>query len=128
MRYLYAAAFNFINPLSAHAKNAFGQHMPGWSCKMLNLTEKQLMDFSVHVPVRASASLDAPVVGYASETVAVKDGSQTETGFTQALFPTGRPVWIATDMLKDWHAAANPSSKCSPVLKANGKPGFTYTH
>ena len=128
MKSLFAAALLVIVPLWVQAQPVPGQPMPGWSCKMLNLTEKQLMDFSIHVPVRASASSDAPVIGYASETVAVKDGSQTETGFTQALLPTGRPVWIATNMLKDWHAVANPLSRCSPVLRANGKPGFTYAH
>jgi hypothetical protein len=29
-------------------------------------------------------------------------------------------------MIKPWHAAANPSATCVPVMKANGKPGFTY--
>ena len=110
-----------IGPCSAMA--AQGQPIAGWSCKMLNLTEQQSMDPNIHIPVRSAPG--GPVVGYASETVAVRDGSSTK-GFSEALFPTGKHVWIASDMLKTWHAAASPTSTCAPVLKPNGRPGFSY--
>jgi hypothetical protein len=42
------------------------------------------------------------------------------------MFPTGTTVWISADMVKPWHAAANPAAHCVPITKANGKPGFDY--
>ena len=116
----------FMVAVSAGSNSAMaaqGQPIAGWSCKMLNLTEQQSMNPNIHIPVRSSPG--GPVVGYASETLAVRDGSGT-SGFSEALFPTGRHVWIASDMLKTWHAAASPTSTCTPVLRPNGRPGFSY--
>jgi hypothetical protein len=110
----------------ANAQAAHGTPMPGWSCRMLNLTEAQSMDLSIHIPVRAEPSEKSPPVGYATETVAVKTSVPPVNGFVQAMFPTGRQVWIAESNLKTWHAAANPAAKCVPVTKPNGKPGFDY--
>jgi hypothetical protein len=119
-------AVSLVAGATAFAQTGHGTPMPGWSCRMLNLTEAQSMDFSIHIPVRAEPSEASPPVGYASETVAVKTSAPQVNGFVQAMFPTGRTVWIAAKSLKPWHAAANPSAKCVPVTKANGKPGFAY--
>lgn len=100
--------------------------MAGWTCQMLNLTEAQSMDFSIHVPVRAHPSPASPPVGFASATIAAKISAEPVNGFVEVMFPTGTPVWIAANMLKPWHAAANPAARCVPVTKANGKPGFEY--
>jgi hypothetical protein len=110
----------------AYAQARRGTPMPGWSCRMLNLTEAQSMDFSIHIPVRAEPNATSPPVGYASETVAVNTSAPPVNGFVQAMFPTGRQVWIAENNLKAWHAAANPGAKCVPVTKPNGKRGFDY--
>jgi hypothetical protein len=118
------AALSSMAPV--YAQSSHGTPMAGWSCQMLNLTEAQTMDFSIHIPVRADPSEASPPVGYASATVAVKTPIQVVNGFVQAMFPTGKPVWIAANMIKPWHAAANPAAKCVPVIKANGKPGFDY--
>jgi len=111
----------------AFSQTGNAKPMVGWSCRMLNLTEAQSMDFSIHVPVRAEPSATSPPVGYASATVAVRMPLKSVNGFVEMMFPTGRPVWIAADMIKPWHAAANPSAACVPVMRSNGKPGFTYT-
>ncbi len=116
--------FAAIAPASAQSGNA--TPMAGWSCRMLNLTEAQSMDFNIHVPVRAEPADTSPLVGYASATIAVRTPLKSVNGFVEAMFPTGRPVWIAADMIKPWHAAANPLATCVPVMKADGKPGFTY--
>ena len=116
--------FAAILPASAQSPNA--TPMAGWACRMLNLTEAQSMDFNIHVPVRAEPTETSPPVGFASATIAVRTPLKSVNGFVEAMFPTGRPVWIAADMIKPWHAAANPSATCVPVMKANGKPGFAY--
>jgi hypothetical protein len=129
MRYSLATccfAMTLVGSVAAFAQPGHGTPMPGWSCRMLNLTEAQSMDFSIHIPVRAQPSESSPPVGYASETVAVNTSAPEVNGFLEAMFPTGRTVWIAAKSLKPWHAAANPSAKCVPVTKANGKPGFDY--
>ncbi len=109
-----------------YAQAADSTPMVGWACRMLNLTEAQSMNFNIHVPVRAEPSETSPPVGYASATVAVRTPVKPVNGFVQAMFPTGRSVWIAAAMIKPWHAAANPAATCLPVIKGNGKPGFTY--
>jgi hypothetical protein len=111
---------------SAIARDNRESPMVGWSCRMLNLTEAQSMDFNIHIPVRADPSPTSPVVGNASETVAIDSTIPARNGFLRAMFPTGRLVWIAANDVKPWHAAANPSARCIPVTKANGKPGFEY--
>jgi hypothetical protein len=129
MRKLLASCYvaaSLVGVASAFAQAAHGTPMAGWSCRMLNLTEAQSMDFSIHIPVRAGPSESSPPVGYATETVAVKSSAPTVNGFVQAMFPTGRTVWISTKALKPWRAAANPSARCVPVTKPNGKPGFNY--
>lgn len=110
----------------ACAQTGSGMPMIGWTCRMLNFTEAQSMDFNVHVPVRAEPAETSPPVGYASATIAVRSPVQPVNGFVQAMFPTGQPVWIAAKMLKPWHAAANPAATCVPVTKPDGKPGFNY--
>lgn len=125
---LWARAF-FIALLcagSVTAQAAGSRPMKGWTCRMLNLTEAQAMDFSIHIPVRAEPSDEAATVGYASATVAVKSPEKPVNGYVRAMFPTGRPVWIAANKIKAWHAAANPTATCIPVIKSNGKPGVDY--
>jgi hypothetical protein len=122
----WCVATGLVGAAPAFAQAGHGKTMVGWSCRMLNLTEAQSMDFRIHVPVRAEPSKVSPPVGYAMETVAIETSVPAVNGFVPAMFPTGRQVWIASDVLKPWHAAANPSARCVPVTKANGKPGFDY--
>lgn len=121
---VFVVVFVNAGPLIAQAEGS--TPMNGWTCQMLNLTEAQAMDFSIHIPVRAEPSDTAATVGYASATVAVKRPVRPVNGYVQAMFPTGRPVWIAANKIKPWHAKANPAATCIPVIKSNGKPGFEY--
>ena len=99
--------------------------LPGYKCMVLNLSEEQAKDFNVHVPVRAQPAANAPEVGWAAATVAVRDPLHVVNGFTEALFPTGATVWIASNMLRPY---SDSHAKCVPSLMSNGKPGFAYPH
>ena len=99
--------------------------LPGYKCMVLNLSEQQAKDFNVHVPVRGQPAANAPEVGWAAATVAVRDPPHVVNGFTEALFPTGATVWIASNKLRPY---SDPHAKCVPSLMSNGKPGFAYPH
>jgi len=99
--------------------------LPGYKCMVLNLSEEQAKNFDVHVPVRAQPAANAPEVGWAAATVAVRDPLHVVNGFTEALFPTGATVWIASNKLRPY---SDPHAKCVPSLMSNGKPGFAYPH
>ena len=100
--------------------------LPGYTCMTLNITDQQSMDFSFHVPVREAPSDTAPVVGWAGANVAVRTPAHVENGFLETLFPTGRTVWIAENMLRPYRSLSNPQATCTPALLSNGKPGFDF--
>ena len=100
----------------------------GWTCMKLNLSQKQSLDPSVHVVVRAGPRADAPEVGWAAMTVAVRSPVHKVNGFEELLFPNGKLVWIASQSLSPWSSVADPAARCVPSMMSNGKPGFAYPH
>jgi hypothetical protein len=102
--------------------------LAGYKCMMLNLTEQQYLDPTVRVWVRAQPSPDAPKVGWAATNVAVRDPLHMVDGFTEALFPDGRTVWIESRMLRPYHSLGDPTAQCVPYLMSNGRLGFTRPH
>ena len=98
--------------------------LPGYRCMMLNLSEQQSMDPSMRVPVRAAPSVTAPTVGWAGAVVVVREPVKPVNGFVQILFPDGRPVWIASDVLRPYHSLGDPNAKCVPEILPNGRIGF----
>ena len=102
------------------------QPIDGYVCMSLNLSERQLLDNSKPVPVRAEPSPNAPQIGVAGATVAVLQPAQPVNGFVQMLFPTGQHAWIPFNNLRPWRSVSNPAAKCVPSWLSNGKPGFDY--
>ena len=102
------------------------QPIPGFQCMTLNLTEQQMADPSVDIPVRSAPSPTAPQVGSASAQVAVRMPMKSVNGFSESLFPTGATVWIETKMLRPYRSISDPTARCVPVIMSNGRPGFTY--
>ena len=98
--------------------------LPGYRCMMLNLSEQQSMDPSKRVPVRGAPSMSAPTVGWAGAVVGVREPVTSVNGFVQMLFPDGRQVWIASDMLRPYHSLGDPNAKCIPEILPNGRIGF----
>jgi hypothetical protein len=102
--------------------------LPGYTCKMLNITVAQAMDPTFHLPYYSQPSATSPVAGYASAQVAVKTPIHNVNGFDEAMFPNGGTVWIQASLLKDYHSLADPTARCVPVLMSNGRQGFDYPH
>jgi len=100
------------------------RQISGYGCMMLNLTEQQSMDPSVHIPVRATPSESAPPVGWAGAVVAVREPVAPVNGFVAMLFPTGQQVWISKSDLRPYHSLGDPSARCVPVILPNGRVGF----
>ena len=102
--------------------------LPGYKCMMLNLTEQQFLNPSVHVPVRSEPAASAPEVGWAATNVAVRDPPHIVNGFAEALVPNGATVWIESRMLRPYHSLGDPTAKCVPSVMSDGTPGFAYPH
>jgi hypothetical protein len=102
--------------------------LSGWACMKLNLSEKQSLDSSVRVPVRADPEAGAAEAGWAAMTVAVRSPLHEVNGFQEMLFPNGSLVWIASKDVVPWSSVADPTARCVPSMMSNGKPGFAYPH
>ena len=102
------------------------QHLAGYQCMSLNLSEQQLLTNSAPVPVRSGPSPTSPQVGVAGSTVAVAAPLQPVNGFYKMLFPNGATVWIEAAKLRPWANSSNPKATCTPSMMSNGKPGFDY--
>lgn len=100
--------------------------LSGFECMSLNLSETQMFDNSVIVPVFANPSQGAPQVGIASATVLVATPLREVNGYLQVLRLDGGSGWIAAHFLKPWHNPNNPNRRCVPSLMSNGKPGFSF--
>jgi hypothetical protein len=113
----------------AHAQRPHvARPLPGYTCKMLNITVEQAMDPTFHMPYYSQPSASSPVAGYASAQVAVKTPLNNVNGFDEAIFPNGGKVWIEASVLKDYHSLGDPTAKCVPVVMSNGRQGFDYPH
>jgi hypothetical protein len=121
-----AAAAALISLLAGLPATAMTQArpLPGYRCMMLNLTEQQSMDVSVHVPVRVRPSTAAPAVGWAGAVLIVREPATPVNGFLQMLLPDGRQVWIAANMVRPYHSLADPNAQCVPEILPNGRIGF----
>ena len=102
------------------------QHLSGYACMGLNLTEDQLRDFSVLPPIYAAPSSSAARIGVASATVIVKDPPQITDGFEAVMHMDGRPGWVRASVLVPWTNASDPRTRCLPSMMSNGRPGFDY--
>lgn len=100
--------------------------LTGYACMSLNLTEQQMMDPSVHVPIRSSPSAEAPVTGNAVATVIAKSPEQQENGFLQVLQLDGRVGWVEAQFLKPWKNPGGNGQRCYPAMMSNGRVGFNY--
>jgi hypothetical protein len=121
-----AAAAALISLLAGVPATAMTQTrpLPGYRCMMLNLTEQQSMDLSVHVPVRAQPSTAAPAVGWAGAVLIVKEPATPVNGFLQVLLSDDRQVWIAANMVRPYHSLGDPNAQCVPEILSNGRIGF----
>lgn len=124
-----AVALISVSPVASWAQGFHAlQPAQGWACMMLNLTEQQSLDPTVHVPVFSQPSASARSVGWAPMTVAVREPSHPVNGFAEMLRPNGHRVWIREADLRPWKSLADPTAKCVPSEMSNGTYGFAYPH
>jgi hypothetical protein len=121
-----AAAVLGLAPISI--ANAQGIHavkpLEGYACMMLNLSNEQMRDNSLEIPVFSGPSKDSGRAGNAAAVVIAKSPLHLVNGFAELLFPTGKEVWIEAGRLKPYHSESNPNAHCTPSIMSNGKPGF----
>lgn len=99
--------------------------IPGYTCMMLDLTEQQSMDPSVHIQVRSAPSASAPAIGWASSVVVVKQPVTPVGGYLAMLFSNGREAWIAANQVRPFKSVSDPSARCSPAILPNGLVGIS---
>ncbi|WP_338929230.1 hypothetical protein WDZ11_22335 (plasmid) [Roseomonas mucosa] len=102
-------------------------HIQGYSCMSLNLTHEQLMVFENLPPIFSAPDVKSQKIGVASASVIVASPMQVHNGFARVLHMDGRPGWMKADMLKPWYNVNTPSTRCTPAMMSNGRPGFDYT-
>lgn len=126
MRPLPIVAFGVVLACGAAHADALRavRPLPGYACMQLALTPEQLTDPKVGVPVRGAPSRDAPIVGFAANTVIAQNPPQPKAGFLQVLRPNGEVGWIEAGYLRPWGNPFAPNSRCSPAIMSDGKPGF----
>lgn len=114
--------------MSAAASRAQGlkavRRLPGYACMVLNLSQQQMRDDALHVPVFAEPSPSSSKVGDASAVVIATSPLNVVRGFGEVLFPNGRQGWIEAKMLRPYSSASDPNAHCTPSLMSNGRPGF----
>jgi hypothetical protein len=125
-----AAAVIFLLPGLAAAQSNVSIHairpIPGYVCMALNLSDQQMMDPSVHVPIRAAPSSEAATTGNAIATVIVALPKKEENGYLQVLQLNGRTGWIQAQFLKPWQNPGGNGQRCYPSMMSNGRVGFDY--
>jgi hypothetical protein len=125
--HLYAAvaalAAGLVSAAKAEGLHAVGP-LAGYACMNLKLTDKELQDKSLAVPVYDGPSKESSRVGNAAAVVIAKSPLHVVNGFAELLFPTGQEVWIEADLLTPYRSASDPNAHCTPSLMSNGKPGF----
>lgn len=102
--------------------------LPGYACAQLDLTNAQLTDPKIGVPIRGTPSRQAPIVSYAGNTLIVQEPAQPTAGFVRMLRVTGQTGWIEAKFLRPWFNQYDPTAQCVPSMMSDGKPGFGYTH
>lgn len=118
----------FFSAAAPAQSSRVSRAIPGYDCMTLNITDAEAGDFHFHVPFYSQPSATAPVTGYASSQVAVRQPRHLVAGYTEALFPTGSPVWIKSDRLRLYHSNLDPTARCVPAMLSGGRIGFSYSH
>ena len=123
--YLCGAVFaiTWVSRTEAEGLHAV-RPLAGYACMMLNLSDQQMRDNALEVPVYAGPSTASGRVGNASAIVIAKSPLHVVDGLAEILFPSGATVWIEAKMLRAYHSESNPKAHCTPSLMSNGKPGL----
>jgi hypothetical protein len=100
------------------------QPISGAECMSLNLSDAQMANNSVQIPILAGPSGTAPRVASAASVVLAISPAHDVSGYTEVLRINGRHGWIASSHLKPWHSLDGSDESCVPAKMSNGRYGF----
>jgi len=119
-----------VSLLSGATTSAQGIHavspLEGYSCMQLNLSDSQMRDNSVNVPIRSRPDNGAPIVGNSSAILLGRSPVHEVDGFVEVLRLDGSSGWIEKSKIRPWRNDTAPSRRCVPSLMSNGRPGFAF--
>jgi hypothetical protein len=113
-----------MSPISSNASGiTVVRPEPGLKCMLLDDQDLQATVQSQLPPIRSAPSPSAPMIGYPSEIVLVRDPLQEQAGYVAVVRINGQPGWIEEDKLQPWRAMNGRPGKCIPSLLSNGRVG-----
>jgi hypothetical protein len=115
-------------PATSFAQVHTKQVLVGYKCMMLAQQWDGEGPVPPPVPVYDRPDVSAQQVGIAGGTVIVPVAAKPVDGRMSMVFPNGRNVWIDASKIVPWHAKADPSAVCRPVLLSNGRYGTDGRH
>lgn len=114
---------------SVSIASASGRHalypIPGYRCMSLDLSDQELIDPHVVVPIKAEPSSDAPTSSTAASIVFVASPSDQTNDYFRVLQFNGKTGWIKADIVKPWSSPdGDTKATCTPSMMSDGRPGF----
>lgn len=106
---------------AAAAAEDAAKPIPGYVCMALNLTEAQVLDPNIAVPIYSEEKQpDGKIVFKkainSGSVVFVRQPTHVVQGYVEVLrFDNGKPGWIARDMVKPMRG------HCTPARRADGR-------
>lgn len=98
--------------------------VPGYQCMSLNLSEQQMEDRSLVVPVLAGPSKGAQVVGRAPAVIFAGVPPREVNGYVQVLRFNKQTGWMEASFLKAWRNPGSSGQQCVPSFMSNGSLGI----
>ena len=100
--------------------------LDGFQCMSLKVSDRQAMDPSFIVPLKAEPSASSSDIGRAAATVFVRSPLVERNGYIAAILYNGRPGWIAATTVSAWHSPGGPAHECIPSRMSDGSIGLTF--
>jgi hypothetical protein len=115
-----------FSALGLSIRSANASDLQGYECMSLNLTQKQMMDPSVRVPIKSNPTAGAAVTGNAIATIIASSPLVEEHGYVKVLELNGHIGWIQSGYLKPWTNPGGNGQRCYPAMLQTGRIGFDY--
>ncbi len=113
--------------LSAYAQGLHAiRPIPGYACMSLNLSEQQMSDPNLVVPVLAGPTSASTTIGQASSVVIATSPPRMVDGYVEVLRFNNQTGWMKAQLLKPWHNPGGSGQKCVPSLMSNGSAGLGF--
>ena len=97
--------------------------VPGYKSVSLNISETDLMNPDVKVPIYSKPSSDSAPVGQAASIVFATSPEVRVGGFVKVLRLDGGDGWIDARDVVPWHAPDGHPARCTPSVMSDGHLG-----